>query len=197
MTLLAAVRDGDDAMLVASDSAEVDSDNRSEAAELLLVDKLAPLSAHPLVWGWAGNGEVGGHIGAYLDSLRTIDEWASFAEGLGPAVAEANRKPWLTGPVTRTECLVAGIVGGEVGVVAAKADGQTRVAYDFLFLGWGRVAARVGWLISADSFGSPRERFVRVLETTIREVHGLEPPIRLWRVSRSGGCARLTGESDA
>jgi hypothetical protein len=197
MTILGAVHDGHGTLLVAADSAQVNTDSHSEAATVRLVEKLSPLGEH-LVWGWHGSDGRGDRIGAYLASLDAIADWPTLEDGCGPAVKNANAEGWIGAPGTRTQCLIAGLIGRRPGVLVVDADGKTQFSDDALFVGWGRVAALVGWQVakSQESSLSFEERFVNVMELTIATVWGLEPPLSLWRITALG-CDQLRGLDDS
>jgi hypothetical protein len=193
MTIIAAVHDGKGTVLVGADSAQMNSDNHSESASLELVDKLSRLGDHLLVWGWHGSDGQGDRIGAYLEaSADAVDGWPSLVESAVAAVKRANSEGWIQTPNSRTQCLIAGLIGEEVGLLTVDADGRAKQSSDALFLGWGRVAALVGWRVSEtqDASTSFQERFTCVMNTTIDVVVGLERPLSLWRV-RSGECEPL------
>ena len=194
MTILGAVHDGSGTVFVTADSGEIQSDNRSEATDLRLVEKLQQVPNRLLVWGYQGDDGRGDRIGAYLSSLGDLSDWQTLADGFGPAVRDANRSGWIETPATKTQGFVAGLVSGEGGMVVADPDGHVTLTNDFLFIGWGRIAAKVAWQV-ASAHPSPlpvKDRLVGLMETTIDTVWGLERPVSLWRVTGEG-CEHLMG----
>lgn len=185
VTLLAAAIDHKSStVLIAADSQLVRTDIRSEAASTHPVDKLFVLGDR-LAFGYQGSVEIGEPFRQQVEARwESFAGWLPFAAWCCAELRKANsadlRKP--------TPALLAGFVGNKAGVVTLDATGNFRFADDAAFVGWGRVAAAVGWrlanrVIPDQDFTT---RFRSMMEETVSGLEGLEPPISAWRITAGG-----------
>jgi|HubBroStandDraft_6_1064221.scaffolds.fasta_scaffold799420_1 hypothetical protein len=187
MTLLGAIRSGDE-LLVGADGQLVVTDARSEAAESKTVEKLHRIPGQLLVWGYVGSDDVGQPMREFFDAVKLTD-WQALGDASSLRLHEVvrdNPNPH------RSEVLIAGYLGGKLGIWTADETGCVSSSPNLAFSGYGRVAARVGWrtiqrLAPALSF---EERVRHLWTETIDEVYGLGPPLSLWRITPDS-CERV------
>jgi hypothetical protein len=197
-TLLGATRETDSSLLVAADSFQADYDGASQGTIAIEVEKLYPVAGLPVVWGYAGDVEYGESIRRYLAKSKAApSNWEAFLADWSKLVQTSNQQESTSGITSfnkRAACLIAGFIGDESCMAAVSPDGIVQRKEDFLFLGAGRVAARVGYAAvgMADASTDVERRLLITFEACAATMIELRAPISLWRVMPSG-CVHLCG----
>jgi hypothetical protein len=127
MTLLGAVFDhttGD--ILVAADRRATRSTDPTSTRHLADVDKWHPLAGSlTLMWAWSGSQMVGEPLGAWLDSTADHSSWAVLQAGVCEELKRLNLALGKL-PGSLTECLIAGYIGNQPGILYAPVYGAPK-----------------------------------------------------------------------
>lgn len=183
MTLIGAAVDKQRATgFIAADALRIVVDGHSEAAETRLRDKLVRLG-ELVVWGYQGSASVGSQFQRSLEGGAPYFDWADLIERGGAALAAAQQPMH-----DQTSALFTGFLGGELCAVEIDPHGEGWRSTESLFIGYGRVAARVALRMANDLIPASGlvTRFRKAMEVTVTEVDGLEPPVSAWRITREG-----------
>jgi hypothetical protein len=184
VTLIAAVRMGDK-VLIGADSAQLSQESHTGAWNETITSKLRTLPANDVVWGWSGSSTIGNPVGWWLAQAE-FPTWDSLAIQLESRVRELNteaRHQRVTGWETRV--VAAGHIGNEIRIVMVD---QTAFLHDrsdsALFEGTGAQAFKISWTHMSRYFSSTADDFSNLLDTTVRLVPGLSPPVQMWSVGK-------------
>jgi hypothetical protein len=197
MTLLGAVRDGD-SVLVTADSAVWHSDHAGTASYQGTTVKFRPLRNTNALYGFYGEESLGESVAAELEVSQAWANWNELARVTGMFLRARNIMPGLN-PNHFTHVMVAGELGGDLGIHRINAWGMPEAQENPAFLGNGRVVAKVGWIAAEaiDPDMSAEDRLRVVMRHTVAEVQPLDGPIRFWRVTRSEGVQELESDQPA
>ncbi len=178
VTLLGAVV-LDEKVLVAGDAKNVSTDHASDASDWSVQDKL--YSKHDgytsVVWGWYGQADVGEKFRIYMENTL-FDSWDSFEELARPTLRALN----IANGNPSTGILVAGYMAGVAGITWINKWNAIEHNANVSFSGFGRVAAKTGYLAAqiARPSMSEEQRFLTAMRSAVATVEGLDFPIHTW-----------------
>lgn len=178
MTLLGAVL-GDGCALIGADSLKrYPRENYGTTTE-----KLGPLPNENVVWGCYGAGEAIAEFQTEIAAHSQFVTWANVEYSLRNPAERLERKYFLDGGLG---VLFAGVLDDEWRIVAFG-DSLYRRTDDWCFLGNGRTAATVGWLVAQASAASLEDQFRLAMTVVVDACHpDLLPPVHLWKVTHAG-----------
>lgn len=193
MTLLAAVKTADYA-LVAADSLQTWSLGGYGEP----VEKIQEVPGQALIYAIFGEGGYDAQFQKFLADFR-FDRWDRLVSTTATVVQanEAKSAPGGFGAI------VAGVLGGEVGVYPLGRHTLSGEDGSSWFIGTNRLAAKVAWdvarTIKPDH--DVEELFRLVLDTVVNDAGPafLAPPVHIWRVTADAGCEHVwpqAGDSD-
>ncbi len=127
MTLLAAIlQPVTGRFLVAADRLAPPSDDQTGTPHALYVDKWTTVSRAPrLMWGWSGSRLVGERLQAWLDDEADCSGWTTLKSGVSYELRRLNLDRTGERDLRNlTECLIAGFVDGEPGILHVGFRGE-------------------------------------------------------------------------
>ena len=193
MTIVCAVKESSDSILMGADTRVVDS-----AGIARLMPKMRQLRSEPFVWGVANNMEMGlEYFGEWLEAYSwPPTSWSAFQpeatmalaqiNGRGRQLAEAARVPPNVPHVT--EVILSGWINGEVQIVEMSHDGssQRRAGLGISAIGSGGMPFLLAYEAFKEQPLSLLTKVRQCLNAIAMNRADCGPPVDLWRISRQG-----------
>lgn len=188
MTLIAAVSDAK-SVVIAADSKQISTDNRSGGGTTeKTVDKLIQLGSESVFWGYQGSSEIGEPFRDSINTAMPFKDWFDLTDRCGPELRSLNDIDPRIRAQSRpgTSVLFAGFLNGILDIIEIDQWGTFHPHPGYGFIGWGRLATQVGWIVAGEARSDLIERFRLTMDTVMAEIDGLGGPISAWHITRKG-----------
>ena len=193
LTIIAAVRENDDSILLAADSGIMDFGGLRDRLPYPKLNKLEGLA---VAWGCSGNGTLGEEFNKALrteafspvsweDIQRTIVAKLGFLNG---RQRDDTRRAGVNPTGDHTiSCLFAGWIGEQPGIY--EFDDQGRVAsyweQGFYAVGSGSYVAAIVEKTLRKVEATQLVKLKLLMEMVITSARGCEPPMIIWRITKN------------
>jgi len=193
MTLIAALKESDDSVLIASDSAI------TEYPGGILTDSINKLRKHSregLVWGTSGDRETGSRFDQWMSNVEwPPDSWDTFSDKCANYLASLNgklRERMRTAGVNEEEIKKSVIDVLVVSyfqtmhILELESDGKETNYNNFHAIGTGKIFAWVSYKTIEPINGTSIDKFKIITQVATKVTNDCDFPIHIWRLTKDG-----------
>jgi ATP-dependent protease HslVU (ClpYQ) peptidase subunit len=201
VTIIVAMRENDDSVLIAADGESMES-------SLLRMKNNSKLGKHPaglIAWGTSGNSAIGEVFSAWLQSYTwPPKDWFTFKEQAIEELSRLNGRQReltkLSGAEVKDDylcsCLLVGLIDS-AGIYELDIVGRASPYWEvgFQAIGSGRLHAGVAYRTLCNVSGPTHlQKLIIIMQVVTQTAPGCGPPYTIWRITKDNITDVSSGE---
>lgn len=191
MTIIAAIRENDDAILIGADSGSTEF---TSGFRRTVDNKLQKHPTSPIAWGVAGSPYLGINLfSKYLQCLDPPKTWGELIQSSRSSLSDIIRtevefaERAYTKPSQTVEILLAGWIDGKPGILTLTHDAPPDFEESgFFTIGQEKNAMYLGHKILEDMQIPNLEKFSLLIRSGAESLSFCAPPVHIWRITKNG-----------